>query len=321
MKYNYPNGRYEKIKDSYLLLEFESFIDPVYSAKKCNEFMALALAELADHLQSTILAASTPFLLIRQAVVARRFQAIHSAERIRAINPQDVIENGPYQGLSVEANNQALQTAQAKLAAELADENGQKAIYGQIRSELLQGLDDAEAALAAQELLNQGAVGAWTAFEVFAKSVAKSVVNSQPTKGLALIKSDSTKAYFGGKGAIPAEILEEHQFDLTNSMGDAIFRSTKLESLSVIRAVFEILFPNSSEISHALKNKQLWMLNQRRHLIVHKRGIIDRHYLENTEDNFSPGERLRIQGDTLHNYLNMVRDLALTIANADESRV
>jgi len=64
--------------------------------------------------------------------------------------------------------------------------------------------------------------------------------------------------------------------------------------LPTIKAVYAVLYPVSSDLSKALAHRDLWMLYQRRHLIVHRRGIIDQAYLNATGEVHAIGSRLKI---------------------------
>jgi len=58
------------------------------------------------------------------------------------------------------------------------------------------------------------------------------------------------------------------------------------------------------------------MLSQRRHLIVHQRGIVDRRYLENTNDTQQIGERLLVSPDELLGYIVLVQNSGASLLTA-----
>jgi hypothetical protein len=61
-------------------------------------------------------------------------------------------------------------------------------------------------------------------------------------------------------------------------------------------------------LKDALEQKEMWVLNQRRHLIVHRRGIVDASYIANTGDALALGAELTISPNELERYLTLVAD-------------
>ena len=230
----------QKFKDGYLLIGSEKVVDPLLDRTETSEEIDQAISNFAANIRSTILAASMPFIFVRQAIIDKRFQSILTAERIRALNPADVVQG--QSELTEASAKAALKSAQSRLLTELADDKAQENIRLQIRAELARGLEDPDTSQASQELLNMGMVGTWAAFEVFSKDIAKAVVNKNPGKGLDLLSSEKTKNYFGGKYSIHVDIFSDYGFDLSSSMGDAIFNSRKLDYLSVIYDIFSVIY-------------------------------------------------------------------------------
>jgi hypothetical protein len=65
-----------------------------------------------------------------------------------------------------------------------------------------------------------------------------------------------------------------------------------------------------------LGHKDLWILNQRRHLIVHRRGVIDREYLEKTGETLEIGDLLTVTPQEITGYFGRVRDAGVAILDA-----
>ena len=70
------------------------------------------------------------------------------------------------------------------------------------------------------------------------------------------------------------------------------------------------LFPANVRLRTALTQRDLWTLFQRRHLIVHRRGIVDRRYLEATGEGREMGARLAITPQELTKHLGVVVEAA-----------
>ena len=62
-----------------------------------------------------------------------------------------------------------------------------------------------------------------------------------------------------------------------------------------------------------LKGELLWRVFQQRNLIVHRRGLIDTRYLENTADSGTIGAHIAFNASHVEASLNIVRDAGLTI--------
>jgi hypothetical protein len=53
---------------------------------------------------------------------------------------------------------------------------------------------------------------------------------------------------------------------------------------------------------------------QRRHILIHNRGIVDDEYLDLSEDtSFALGERIRIRSTEAKRFLERVRDMGLNL--------
>jgi len=79
-----------------------------------------------------------------------------------------------------------------------------------------------------------------------------------------------------------------------------------VDTVPVMRAVFSALFPSANDLREALGHKSLWILNQRRHLIVHKRGVVDQEYLDKTGVDLQVGQQLRVTTSDLEQHLDVV---------------
>jgi len=65
--------------------------------------------------------------------------------------------------------------------------------------------------------------------------------------------------------------------------------------------------------------EELWMLNQRRHLYVHKRGLVDQEYLSRTKDKVPLGHRLVVTSYDVEGYLIAVKSAIIAIDLAAKS--
>ena len=125
---------------------------------------------------------------------------------------------------------------------------------------------------------------------------------------MGLAAHPSTKSRFNLK-AIDLSDLAAHQFDLSTSMGTFLLQATDFSDLAVIKDTYSVLFPSDNSLRSALNETILWTLYQRRHLIVHKRGVIDRQYCEKTGETLVIGDPLFVSPKDIGKYLLISRDL------------
>ena len=170
-------------------------------------------------------------------------------------------------------------------------------------------------AAAAEELLRQGVVLVWSAFEVLAQDVFEAVVNARPDLGKSLLDSPEGRRLFQVK-AIDLDTLAKFSFDLSGRMGSVLSEFRDMSDLAAIKSVVNGLFPGRPSLSQILGSKQLWYLSQQRHLIVHNRGVVDRRYVERTGTTLGEGTQLRVQPSDLEEYVGVVRDAAAEVLTA-----
>lgn len=290
------------IFDGEMLAELEAF-EP--KAPLPSAFIKNAL----DGLRSVTSAGSLPFQLVSHSVHQRRFDAIHAAERIRSLKVGA-------QELSEEQNQRSFQSANARMSEFVRSDEGVRHFRDRIIYDLDQRLKSPAVADAAFELLVQTLISAWTVFESSVRSFVIDWINADPQRANSVLASPDLKPYFG-KQVVDIAVIGEHAFDLTSSMGDILFRERRLDNLSVIRSVLEALF-NNSDVRGALA-EDMWMLNQRRHLFVHRRGLVDAEYLRRTNDTVSVGEKLSVTSSDVEHYIRAVKSAFVAIASAADN--
>ncbi len=99
-------------------------------------------------------------------------------------------------------------------------------------------------------------------------------------------------------------------------MGNVLIELHDLSDLPTIKDVFGTLFPHTAPLRKALDEGDLWILNQRRHLLVHRRGIVDDEYLDNTKESVAIGSLLSVSPKEIENYFHVVRDAGEEIVTA-----
>lgn len=133
---------------------------------------------------------------------------------------------------------------------------------------------------AAKELLGQGTVLLWGAFESLSRDLFVLLVNSDPMIGKLLLDSPEGRRVFQLK-ALELDTLAAYGFNVSRSLGTILVSRQDLSDLGSIKSVYGLIFPSDEEVRDALSSRDLWMLAQRRHLLVHNRGIADMRYIDN----------------------------------------
>jgi hypothetical protein len=268
-----------------------------------------AAKTFVTNLESAITTASLPFTFAHYTARQLRYQTIHSAERIRQLHA----EYRHLDDATREAN--AAAKAQERFQAEMAKKEVRNTIVETTIAFLQAYLEFEEVAEAAHELLRQVLVMVWGAFEVLVGDVVRAEVNRDPLLAETLLSADKTKRYFSNR-TVTVQALAKHQFNVASTMGDVIFADIHFDGLPMIRDVLGVLFEESEELHRQLADNTLWLLWQRRHLIVHKRGVIDAAYLARTSDNPPIGSKLIVDSNCIEEGMLLVSDIALGLLSS-----
>jgi len=192
-------------------------------------------------------------------------------------------------------------------------EEGMQAYRDRVVDDLDNSLCHMDVAVGASELLVQTLISTWSVFESAARAFIISWVNADPARAKPLLDSNELKTYFG-KQVVGLEVISDFGFNLSASMGDVLFLNKRLDNLGVVRAILGAFF-NDEDIRNGL-GEVIWMLNQRRHLFVHRRGIVDAEYISRTGDSVALGERLPLRSDDVASYISAVQTAVVAIAVA-----
>ena len=68
--------------------------------------------------------------------------------------------------------------------------------------------------------------------------------------------------------------------------------------------------------TQSMAAQSLWLLWQRRHLIVHRRGIVDAQFISNTGATSAQGTRLVVESGDIDEALMTVKDVAVALLAA-----
>lgn len=272
-------------------------VEVINSAPKVISHVARAfLSNLNGALSTTCI----PVTLAMASAQEWRFRQISIAEHILAGVEAHADPSDP-------AQIQAREQARIKWEEEIQSKDAINHMADMACEYLLQLYEQESVRHAADELLRQGIVLLWGAFECLARDLFVCSINSAPLLSKRLIDSPEGRRVFQLK-AMDFETLAEHRFDISDKLGSILISHQDLSDLAKIRTVYGLLFPQVQSLYTALGNRNLWTMVQRRHLIVHNRGIVDQRYLDSTGDQLLVGDVLVVTPQAVEEYAAVVQD-------------
>jgi len=299
------------VSGSYLIWTHADLVAPLQGLIDESSVISPLIGDFCVGLRSVVQTATLPFQIFCQGVQDRRFDRFETAERIRRL---------PTEGdLSEEAKAAAYDAACSKMRVFTESEVGSDWLRDAVANEMHQALRSPDVNEASVQLLFHAVVATWTTFEVFCSRLLELLINRKPELANQLLGSEAGKRYFG-KVPITVDALASHSFNVADSLGSLLFENRRLDSFAVLKPLIEAVLQTEA-VARSLANSELWTLNQRRHVVVHQRGIVDKNYLSKTSDDVPSGARLRVTGGDVEAYLSVVRDTVGILGNAAISRL
>ena len=234
----------------------------------------------AENLQGVIRTLSIPFQYTYSQVHSLHWQRAFLAERIRAGGTADDAERA-----EVDRQN-----ASMKFQEYLRGEGG-KVLADEVVQRLLHLKSERESLAGARELTRQGVVLTWSAIEVIARDAFVYLLNRKPQLSEALLADPINKKRFA-TDRIDWQTLSGYDFNMSQRLGTYLISKADLSNVPAIRAAYTAVFPGGVELRKHLHDDRLWQLSQKRHLLVHRRGIVDEAYLHATGSTLQLGEPL-----------------------------
>lgn len=237
---------------------------------RCKEIAQAFL----ENLNGVIRTLSIPFTYTYSQVHSLHWQRFLIAERIRARSLPN--EN--------ERESAARSNAKNKFEVFLAEENGLK-VADEVLSRLAALKEETDSLAAARELTRQGVVLIWSTFEVLARDIFIDLLNQYPSLADRLLANAAGRKRFAVE-KIDWQTLSSFGFNLSSNLGTLLAQRADLDDIQTIRDAFGALFPNAVKCNQSLADSRLWHLYQTRNLILHRRGVVDQRYIENTGTTF-----------------------------------
>jgi hypothetical protein len=284
----------------------DELLDPI-RALSGNAPPALAASAQAfcANIQSVVSTAGIPYKLVLAGSHQRRYQLLYLAAELQA-----VVDGVPDSTTGSSAVADFARQDAGKRAQDFAQSAEGRAALNHETCRLLLDLakiDDVRDAAAQLNL--QAALLTWGAFEALSRDVFRSHLNSRP-RAYALLLADADLRRRFDLTRVSIERVADFNFDLSKTMGDLLVEQNDLADLGGIKATYAALFSTDESLRETLNRRELWLLFQRRSLIVHRQGVVDRRYLDASGDDQQLGSRLRISPSELKNYLRVVADAA-----------
>jgi hypothetical protein len=302
-----PRDRAVAVTARLMLSAAEELLEPFHRAGLATGPFASVVDALSSNLHAAVTVGSLPYNLVTQAIQDLHLQRLQMAARIRALMDVDAGA-----GLSPEQERRADKKAREELSEKLSSQDFQADLVNEVLATLNHTLAHPEFSQTADELLRQVAVMTWSAFEVFSNDLGTKLINMRPTLATKLSDIGSYRKSGVIRG-VPIDTLEEFGFDISGVMGDILFSAKRMDSLESIKEFYGAIV-NNQKLDKALKSSSLWLLAQRRHLIVHRRGIVDNRYIQSTPETQPLGSRIKIATKEIDDNIKEVRDVAILMA-------
>jgi hypothetical protein len=277
------------------------------AAKKAPDYISQPAQVFMENIHAALKTAGIPETFAKVSVATKEFESLAVRHRILVMADSLTVENLG-RDETPEERTERNELAQKKALQEFQDGAGNPAIRRRLMQEainfLSNNLEDQNMQMAVKELLRQTVVMIWGAFEVLCRDVFVGHLNSNPTEVQKLTADSDTKKIFQAK-AIGLEELSEYDFDVSRILGNVLINAYDFSSLGAIRQTFKVLFPFNKDLLDHLSDHKLWILHQRRHLIVHRRAFVDKQYLEKTDEKIKTGEQMTPTPAEIQEYINL----------------
>jgi hypothetical protein len=248
----------------------------------------------AKNIEALISTLGIPFDLTYELVHNLHWQRFHIAERIRSRYAEG--DNDAERIAANRAKEKFNDFLKREIGTSLADE---------VVNRLAESIENPHRLASAQELIRQGVLLLWSAFEVLCRDLFVESLNRKPILAERLLNSPTGKKRF-----MPDKMdwatLSGYGYDVSSRLGDILSQRADLDDIVTVRDAYLCLAPANIKLAEVLLSEELWLLYQRRNLIVHKRAIVDYHYLERTSDSFQIGTILSVTSVDMERILSTV---------------
>jgi hypothetical protein len=297
----------DEVLGRFLMLDPE-FLEPFDAATSAlPTVLSGVVAAFRANLEATITVAMVPHLLTVSSVETARFQRLHAVERIRSLK-------WGADGRRVGTEEDARRIAEERFIEDMRTPSVRGAVRDAVVASLAELLKDERIEAATRVLLLETLVMAWGTFEALATDVIRLLLNTDARRAVALMNTDTARKHF--PRGLPIDALAAHGFNVATRMGDVLLGDRGLDTLPTVKDILSVLLPHAPELHRTLSQPALWLLWQRRHLAVHRRGGVDAAYIAKTSEELAPGSRLTVTADEVEGTLVLIREVGAALCSA-----
>lgn len=291
------------VRDVFLLpTKISEFSQPLIKVSEmvAGVYKQITLAFI-DNLESVLRTVSIPFQYTLTQVQSLHYQRLLMVERLDAVRIVSC-DSVPKKD-EKELDRETSEKANARFR-EFAQSEGCNIIVKEVLERLLLIKNDSDSLAAARELTRQGVLLIWGAFEVLARDLFIELLNRQPARAEMLLSNPSNRRRFGIE-KIDWITLNSYGFDLSRNIGTILSQRADLDDVPTIKDAYKSIFPTASDLATQLSDRRLWILFQKRNLIVHRRGVIDQQYNDKTGETQILGSKLMVAPSEIEDYLSI----------------
>lgn len=284
----------------------DSILAPIVALiSKAPVPIAQSAEAFCSNVRSVVVTAGLPYFFALSAARMRRHQLLHCAAELEALIGGE--DSGPESHcMSEQAPGD---DAERRLKELETSPSGRDALNHEACHILLEFAKTDEFSDAAAQTVLQAVILTWGALEALSRDVFRMHLNCTPKAYERLLADADVRKRFD-LSRVSIERVAAFGFDLSGKLGDLFIEQNDLADLAGIKATFMALFPSDSFLRKSLSERDLWLLFQRRSLIVHRRGIVDQRYVEASGDPQPIGGRLAVRPRELKRYIELVAQAA-----------
>lgn len=242
---------------------------------------------LRHNLTEAMDVASFPFTMGSELSNRELFQRLHMAARIRCM--PDVGEED-----DAVDENKAIVMARSEFRRMTEVDLTDPIVYNHpysIMQNLIQMYENPAFKLQSDRLVRHSSVLSWNALEVFARDFLEAILNENATFATKFLGDADAISRFDLKKLTLTD-LEPYGFNLSNRLGTFILDGRDLSDIESIKIAYKPVIYDKPDLVACLKSSEVYHLCKKRHLLVHRRGIVDRKFLQQTRCSLSIGDVL-----------------------------
>jgi hypothetical protein len=150
-----------------------------------------------------------------------------------------------------------------------------------------------------KSLMRAASQHAWTALEFALRDAWIAVLNNNPApigqRAIAQLPEKAEGEDISRK-QISLALLARNGFNVRSKLGDLLVEKYGFTSISGIRSAYSVIFEDRELLKGLFSDRKVVALEQARHLIVHRAGIVDQEYKRKTKCRTAVGKELPLNG-------------------------